>query len=450
MKKIAILNVLIVNEGSIYKGSVLLHDDLIACVFKEEDALPDMKTYDTYDAEGLHLFPGIIDDQVHFREPGMTHKADIYSESKAAVAGGITSFMEMPNTIPQTLTQELLEAKYQLAAEKSLANFSFYMGASNDNIKEVLKTDPQRVCGIKVFMGASTGNMLVDDANTLNAIFSAAPALLAVHCEHEPTIQANLKKYRAEYGDNIPVRFHPDIRSADACYTSSAFAVELAKKHNTRLHVLHVSTARELELFENDLDLEEKRITAEVCVHHLWFDDSFYKEKGNLIRWNPAIKTKADKKALMQALLDDRLDVVATDHAPHTLIEKQKGYMYAPSGGPLVQHSLLAMLDFYHHGFISLEKIVEKMCHAPAVCFRIKERGYIRNNYKADLVLLNLNKQTAANKDQYFYKCKWSPFDGHLFQSAVMATYVNGHRVFSDNQFDEHIKGERLSFNPVH
>ena len=444
-----IKNAKIVNEGKIFNGSVLIKDGMIERI-AEGVINPEEITnseYQLIDAQGKHLLPGIIDDQVHFREPGLTHKADIYTESKAAVAGGITSFMEMPNTIPNTLTQDLLEKKYLLAAEKSLANFSFYMGASNDNLDEIIKTDPKTVCGIKVFMGASTGNMLVDDSETLQGIFRDAPTLVAVHCEDEETIRANTKLYKSKYGEDIPIKMHPEIRSAEACYKSSSFAVGLAQKFGTRLHVLHLSSAAEMELFKNDTPLKDKKITAEVCVHHLWFSDEDYDRKGTFIKWNPAIKKTTDREGLWQAMLDNRLDVIATDHAPHTFSEKQNSYFKAPSGGPLVQHSLTAMLEFYHKGKILLEKVVEKMCHAPADCFNVDRRGYIRKGYFADLVLVDLQRPWTVEKSNILYKCGWSPFEGEKFNSKVTHTFVNGHLVYREGIFDETEKGQRLMFN---
>jgi len=443
-----IVNAQIVNEGEIFKGSVYIKKGIIEDIIKSDDIETALIPDDTevIDLEGRYLMPGVIDDQVHFREPGLTLKADIYTESKAAVAGGITSFMEMPNTIPNTLTQELLEEKYQLAAEKSLANYSFYMGVSNDNIDEVLKTDPKNVCGIKVFMGASTGNMLVDNIDTLNQLFSKAKLLVAVHCEDEPTIQHNLEVFKEKYGDNIPIDAHPLIRNDNACFKSSKLAVGLARLYNTRLHVLHLSTAKEMELFDNTIPLEKKRITAEVCIHHLWFNNSHYAQHGARIKWNPAIKSKSDQQKLFESLLDNKIDVIATDHAPHTLEEKNNLYLKAPSGGPLVQHSLLAMMDFYHNKKISLENIVEKMCHAPAVCFQVKNRGFIRKGYFADLVVVDLNKQTMVEKSNILYKCGWSPFEGHTFKSKITHTFVNGRLVYQNGLFNEEHNGRRLQF----
>ncbi len=441
-----IINANIVNENRIFAGCVFIKEGMIERVVAGENDFSPGKDVAIIDAEGKYLIPGVIDDQVHFREPGLTHKADIYTESKAAVAGGVTSFMDMPNTIPNTLTQELLEDKYRLASEKSLANYSFYMGASNDNIDEILKTDPKKVCGIKVFMGSSTGNMLVDNIDTLNAVFSKSKLLIATHCEDEATIKANSELFRKNYGENVPVEAHPLIRSDEACFKSSDLAVGLAKLHNTRLHILHLSSAKETGLFDNSIPLEEKRITAEVCVHHLWFDSSDYQEKGTLIKWNPAIKTAKDKEALWDALLDDRLDVIATDHAPHTIEEKTNTYFKAPSGGPLVQHSLPAMIDFYHQGKISLEKIVDKMCHAPAKCFKVEKRGFVREGYFADLVIVDVNARTKVGKDNILYKCGWSPFEGHTFKSKITHTFVNGNLIYNNGEFDETEKGRRLLF----
>lgn len=438
-----IKNATIVNEGKIFQSDLFLQNGIIQEISENIDRTAEQ----VVDATGKHLIAGVIDDQVHFREPGLTHKAEIYTEAKAAVAGGITSFMEMPNTKPQSLTQELLEKKFKRAAKVSLANFTFFMGASNDNLDEVLKTDPKTVGAVKIFMGSSTGNMLVDNRSVLEEIFAKSPMLIAVHCEDESTIQTNTKKYKAQFGENIPIEYHPKIRSAEACYKSSSMAVELAKKHNTRLHVFHLSTAKEMELFDNSIPLEEKRITAEVCIHHLWFDESQYAKKGTHIKWNPAVKTLTDRKAVFQALLDDKIDLIATDHAPHTLEEKDNTYFKAPSGGPLVQHALPAMLEFYHQGKMTLQKIVEKMCHAPAVCFQIQNRGFIREGYAADLVLIDLNKPWQVNKENILYKCGWSPFEGVTFQSSITHTWVNGHLAYVNGYFDESQKGQRLLFN---
>jgi len=438
-----IKNAQLVNEGNIYQSDVLIKDKII----KQIAAEINVETDKIIDAEGLHLLPGVIDDQVHFREPGLTHKANIYSESKAAVAGGITSFMEMPNTNPQTLTQKLLEDKYQIGAQNSIANYTFFMGASNDNLEDVLNTDPETVGAIKIFMGSSTGNMLVNNKKILEEIFAKSPMLIAVHCEDENIIQENIKKIKEKYGEEVPISEHPNIRSAEACYKSSSMAVELAKKYNTRLHVFHISTEKEIALFDNKLPIKEKRITAEICIHHLWFDESNYVEKGTLIKWNPAVKKKSDKEALLEALLDDKLDVIATDHAPHTLEEKNSTYFKAPSGGPLVQHALPAMLEFVKNGKISLGKVVEKMCHNPAICFKIENRGFIRESYFADLVLVDLNKPWEVNRDNILYKCGWSPFEGETFNAKITHTFVNGHLVYENGYFDESQKGMRLTFD---
>lgn len=446
-KKI-IRNAFIINEGHVFKGDVLIDGEVIQQVSNSPIVLdPKEETIELIDAEGLYLLPGVIDDQVHFRDPGLTHKGDIYTESKAAVAGGITSFMEMPNTIPNTLTQELLEEKYQSAAQKSLANYSFYMGASNDNIDELVKTNPKKVCGIKVFMGSSTGNMLVDDNDVLEEIFSKAPTLIAVHCEDETTVRKNNTRYFSKYGEDAPSEIHPLIRSSEACYLSSSKAVDLAKKHNTRLHILHLSTEAEMDLFDNSTPLEEKRITAEVCIHHLWFSDENYKEKGNFIKWNPAVKKSSDRDALLNSLLSGKIDVVATDHAPHTLEEKTKPYFQSPSGGPMVQHALVAMLELYHKGKISLEKIVEKMCHHPAKLFQVMNRGFIREGYFADLVLVDINDAWKVEKEGLFYKCGWSPMEGLTFRSKVHKTFVNGFLAFDNGEINENNRGKRIIFN---
>lgn len=431
----------LVNEGIQKQADVLIKNGRIEKI----DTQIDVQTDREINGEGLHLFPGLIDDQVHFREPGLTYKADIWHESRAAVAGGTTSFMEMPNTLPNTLTQTLLEDKYQLAQTTSLANYSFYMGAANDNLEEVLVTDPTRVCGIKVFMGSSTGNMLVDNEKTLEDIFSKAPMLIATHCEDEATIRHNLKWYKDTYG-SLSIDKHPLIRSAEACYISSSTAVGLAKKHGTRLHILHISTARETELF-NTLPLTEKRITAEACIHHLWFSDEDYAKKGNFIKWNPAIKTSTDRSAILKAVLDGRIDVIATDHAPHTLEEKSKPYAEAPSGGPLVQHALQALLDLYHEGKLSLEQIVEKTAHHTATCFQVSSRGYLREGYWADLVLVDLNKPYTVKKENILSKCAWSPFENHTFKSSITHTLVSGNIVFENGTIIEGITGKRLLFD---
>jgi dihydroorotase len=437
-----ILNANIVNEGKVFQGDVLIKGQYIDAIGNLSSRQADR----IIDANGQYLLPGAIDDQVHFREPGLTHKGSIYTESRAAVAGGVTSFMEMPNTNPPTFTQELLEDKYQIAARTSLANYSFYIGASNDNLEEVLKTDVQKVCGLKIFMGSSTGNLLVDDHKTLEAFYSRFPALIATHCEDEPTIRKNTADYKEKYGEDTPVKYHPLIRSEEACYRSSSFAVGLAKKHGTRLHILHISTARETSLFDNSIPLEKKKITAEACIHHLWFNDSDYDRLGNLIKWNPAIKTSNDQQKIFEAVLDDHIDVIATDHAPHTWEEKQNTYFKAPSGGPLLQHSLVAMLEFYHRGKIGLDKIVQKMAHNPAILFQINKRGFIREGYFADLVLVDFNKPWRVEKDNVVSKCRWSPFEGTTFQSSVTQTFVSGHMAYANGEFFEQKSGERLSF----
>ena len=442
MKKL-LKNAQIINEGSLVAADVMIQGDRIVKVAK----IIDDNEAQVIDLSGKFLMPGVIDDQVHFREPGLTHKGSIYSEAKAAVAGGITSFMEMPNTKPQALTQALLEDKYLIGAKDSLANYSFFMGASNENLEEVLKTDPKHVAGIKIFMGSSTGNMLVDDKQVLNDIFSKCDMLIAVHCEDEETVRKNSAQMKSEYGEDLPIRFHPIIRSEEACYKSSSMAIELANKHNTRLHILHISTDKETNLFRNDIPLNQKRITAEACIHHLWFDESSYDEKGTWIKWNPAVKSAKDKEGVWKALIDDRIDVIATDHAPHTIEEKNNTYFKAPSGGPLVQHALVAMLEFYHQGKVSLEWIVEKMCHAPAICFKVKERGFIREGYYADLVVVDLNKPWVVEKDNILYHCGWSPFKGQTFKSSVVKTFVNGNLVYDGGVFDEQHRGMRLEFN---
>ena len=439
-----IKEVSIVNEGSVTVSDVLINGDRIE---KIGAGIEVESNHEVIDGNGLHLFPGIIDDQVHFREPGLTHKANIFTESRAAVAGGVTSFMEMPNVIPQTITQDLLTAKYQIGAENSLANYSFYMGSTNSNLDEVLKTDPESVCGLKIFMGSSTGNMLVDDQETLEKIFCNASILIAAHCEDEATIVANTEKYVAKYGEDIPFKYHPIIRNEEACYLSSSKAVELANKCDARLHILHISTGKETHLFGNDLPVGKKRITSEACIHHLWFSDADYDEKGAFIKWNPAVKTAADRDDIWKALLDDRIDVIATDHAPHTLEEKQNPYTKAPSGGPLIQHTLVAMLDFCHQGKISLERIAEKMCHAVAECFDVKERGYIREGYKADLVLVDLNKSWTVSRDNILAKCGWSPFEGHQFKSSIEKTFVSGHLAYSEGKLNDSQPGQRLYFD---
>jgi dihydroorotase len=442
-----IANATIINESQITIGHILIKDGKIEDIFSDQINHRSIVHDEYIEAIGKIIIPGVIDDQVHFREPGLTHKGDIYTESKAAVAGGVTSYMEMPNTNPQTISQELLKEKFDLAKAKSLANYSFYIGATNDNIEELIKTDPKNVCGIKVFMGASTGNMLVDNSESLEQIFSKAPLLVAVHCEDELTIKQNSEKFKSQFGEDIPIKYHPLIRSEDACYKSSQLAVNLAKKHNTRLHILHLSTEKELSLFDNQIPLKDKQITSEVCVHHLWFDESDYEQLGTKIKWNPAIKKKSDKEALFKGMLENKLDIIATDHAPHTTEEKNSTYFKAPSGGPLVQHSLLAMLEFYHKGSISLEKIVEKMCHAPSDIFQIDRRGYIRKGYWADLVLIDLHSKNKVEKENIYYKCGWSTFEGLTFESKIYQTYVNGNLVYDNGTFYETNKGKALIFN---
>ncbi|MCO5259038.1 MAG: dihydroorotase [Crocinitomicaceae bacterium] len=437
-------NALIVNEGLTKQGDVYIKNGLIE---KIGENLSIDENHEVIDLNGAYLLPGCIDDQVHFREPGLTHKATIETESRAAVAGGITSYMEMPNTVPNALTQELLEDKYQIASKTSIANYSFFMGASNDNIEEALKTNPKNVCGLKIFMGSSTGNMLVDNETTLTNLFSRIPFLIATHCEDEATVRANKEHYQAIYGEEIPIELHPIIRSAEACYLSSSLAVGLAKKYGTRLHVLHISTAKELDLFDNTLPLEQKKITAEACVHHLWFSDEDYTTKGNFIKWNPAIKTAEDRAAIWKAVLDNRIDVIATDHAPHTIEEKQlKSYFKAPSGGPLVQHALVAMLEKVNQGVLSIEKVVEKMAHAPAQLFQINKRGFIREGYHADIVVVE-NKKNTVHSSNLLYKCGWSPFEGVEFSHAVTKTFVNGNLVWNNNQIVEGNIGQRMIFD---
>lgn len=439
-----ILNARLVNEGQITEGDLLIREGRIAQIGKD---LSGQTADQTIDADGKYLLPGVIDDQVHFREPGLTHKAEIYTEARAAVAGGTTSFMEMPNTVPQALTQELLAQKYERAAKCSLANYSFFMGVSNDNLEEVLKTNPETVCGLKIFMGSSTGDMLVDDARTLERIFKESDLLIATHCEDEATVRANAEKARALYGEEVPMAQHPVIRDVEACYRSSSLAVELAQKHDTRLHILHISTAKELELFTNAVPLNEKRITSEVCVHHLWFSADDYAQHGTKIKCNPAIKAPENRKALWEALLDDRLDIIATDHAPHTAEEKNNNYWKAPAGVPLVQYSLLMMLEKVREGAISLEKVVEKMSHAPSRCFHIRERGFIREGYWADLVLVDRNRPTPVSPESIVYKCGWSPFEGSAFSSRVTHTFVSGHLAYAEGTFDESVLGQRMLFD---
>lgn len=444
MSSILIKNAKIVNEGKITEGEILIENEFIKHIGNNLSIPENCKIFD---AEGNFVIPGAIDDQVHFREPGLTHKGNIASESRAAVAGGVTTFMEQPNTVPNAVTQELLEQKYEIASQTSFANYSFMMGATNDNLEEVLKTNPKNVAAIKIFLGSSTGNMLVDREEILEKIFSNTKMIICVHCEDETTIKNNLAAYKEKYGDDIPMNCHHLIRSDEACYISSSKAIELAKKTGARLHIFHLSTAKEMELFQNDIPLEEKKITAEVCVHHLWFTDKDYDEKGSLIKWNPAVKTQVDKDALWKALLDDRIDVIATDHAPHTFEEKQNPYTSAPSGGPLVQHSVVAMFEAYHQGKISVEKIVEKMAHNPAKLFQIDRRGFIKEGFYADLAIVNPTSSWTVSKDNILYKCGWSPFENYTFNSKITHTFVNGTLVYEDGQVKDIQNGKRLEFN---
>lgn len=443
MKTYLIKSGTIINEQKRFVGDILIKNGRIE---KIADTINDVPNAIEIDAEGKYVIPGMIDDQVHFREPGLTHKANIFSESRAAVAGGITSFMEMPNTVPNTLTQELLEEKYQIAARSSAANYSFFMGASNDNVEEVLKTNPKNVCGVKIFMGSSTGNMLVDQEATLEELFSKVPMLIATHCEDEATVRKNLQEHLEKYGDHIPISAHPIIRSEEACYLSSSFAVKLAQKHKTRLHILHISTAKELELFRNDIALKDKHITAEACVHHLWFSDEDYLSKGNFIKWNPAVKKSSDRQAIWQAVRDGRIDVLATDHAPHTLEEKSQNYLKAPSGGPLVQHALQALLEKANDGEITIEELVQKAAHNVAILFRIEDRGYIREGYYADLVIVDPNKPHTVTKNNILYHCGWSPFEDTTFKHSISSTFVNGNLVWHNDTLNIQEIGKRLTF----
>ena len=445
MSTFLIKNAKIVNEGSIFEGDVLIENNIIRQIAESISAKSSESVI--IDAEGNFLIPGVIDDQVHFREPGLTHKGDIASESKAAVAGGITSYIEQPNTVPNAVTQELLEEKYQIASKTSHANYSFMMGGTNDNLEEILKTNPKNVAGLKLFLGSSTGDMLVDSSASLEKIFSNTKLLIAVHSEDETIVKNNLAKYKEIYGDDIPVTKHPEIRSVAACYESTVRVIALAKKTGARLHVFHISTAKELDLFTNKMPLEKKQITAEVCIHHLWFTDADYETKGSLIKWNPAVKSQEDKDALWKALLDDRIDVIATDHAPHTLEEKSNPYTTCPSGGPLVQHALVAMMEAYNKGKISMEKIVEKMCHNPAKIFKIENRGFIKEGYFADLVLVNPHMPWSVKKENIIAKCGWSPFEGVSFKSRVTHTFVNGKLVYANGKVKDIIAGERLTFD---
>lgn len=442
-----IKNATIINEGRTFVGSVLIAGEFIKAVYEQDQEIRITEPYTEIDASGKLLIPGVIDDQVHFREPGLTHKGDIHTESRAAVAGGVTSFMEMPNTMPLTTTIQALEDKYALGAEKSMANYSFYMGATNNNLDELRKVDPRKVCGVKVFMGSSTGNMLVDNTETLSGIFAEIPMLIATHCEDEVTIQQNKAYYKALLGDDIPIQYHPLIRSEEACYHSSSFAVELATKFNARLHILHISTAKEMSLFDNSKSLIDKKITSEVCVHYLWFSDADYAKYGNRIKWNPAIKTESDRLALIEALNSGKIDVVATDHAPHLLREKEGSCLKAASGGPLVQHSLVGMLQMAEKGFFTIEKVIEKMCHAPAELYRIDRRGYIRPGYFADLVLVDPKKSWTVSAENILYHCGWSPFEGTTFDNSVITTWVNGNKVYDNEYIDESFRGQRLIFN---
>lgn len=453
---IYIKNARIVNEGTSFTGSILIRDEYIQKIYigRKELELPDNTKI--INAENKLLIPGVIDDQVHFREPGLTHKADIYSESKAAVAGGVTSFMDMPNTIPQTTSIEKLEEKYIIGGRQSIANYSFYMGATNDNLEEIKKIDPETVCGLKVFMGSSTGNMLVDNDTSLEKIFKYSPVLIAVHCEDENIIRENTEKFKKIYGENIPLKFHPDIRSTEACFKSSSKAVKLAKKFNSHLHLIHVSTEKEIDLLDNILPPDHKRITSEVCVHHLWFSREDHDKLGARIKWNPAIKEKSDREALLMGLLNDKIDVIATDHAPHTFQEKQfdleknkRSYFKTPSGGPLIQHSLVLMLEFWKQKKVSIEKVIEKMCHTPADIFNINKRGYIREGYYADLVIVDTNINWEVEKDNILYKCKWSPLEGQKLSSKVSHTFVNGKLVYENGDFHEENRGKRLTFNRI-
>jgi dihydroorotase len=445
---ILIINARVVNEGQIIEADVFINNGLIEKIGSD---LRHLNATRVIDANGNYLLPGVIDDQVHFRQPGLTHKADIYTESRAAVAGGTTSFMEMPNTVPNTLTQELLEQKYQIGAKTSLANYSFFMGVSNDNYDEVMRTDATQICGLKIFMGSSTGNMLVDNPNVLEKVFANANMLIATHCEDEATVSQRLEIYKAQYGENVPYNIHAIVRNEEACYKSSSMAVALAQKHNTRLHILHISTGQETDLFEaatlgSSNTPYPKLITAEACVHHLWFDAEDYKRLGNLIKCNPAIKAPHHKEKILAALLNDQIDVIATDHAPHTWEEKQQNYWAAPSGLPLVQHSLNMMLEFVREKKMPIEKMVQKMSHAVADVFRIDRRGYIREGYWADLVLVDLNQNTTVSKQNILFKCGWSPLEGTTFQSCVTHTIVSGHLMYANGAFDESIKGKRLAF----
>ncbi len=445
MKNYLLKNGTIINEGKSFVADILIKNNRIE---KIGSGITPEGNVTEINVEGKYILPGCIDDQVHFREPGLTHKADIHHESRAAVAGGITSFMEMPNTVPNTLTQELLEDKYILGSKNSIANYSFFMGASNDNMEEVLKTDGKKVCGVKIFMGSSTGNMLVDNEQTLTNLFSKVPPMLiATHCEDEHTIQKNIAEFKAKYGEDVPINQHPIIRSEEACYLSSSLAVRLAKKYDTRLHILHISTAKELELFDNSIPLEQKKITAEACIHHMWFSDKDYDSKGSFIKWNPAVKTANDRDAILQGVLDNKIDVIATDHAPHTLEEKQNTYFKAPSGGPLVQYALLAMLEKVNEGKITIERVVEKMAHAPSQLFKIIDRGFIKEGYFADIVIVDPKSTHTVSRNTILSKCGWSPFEGYTFKHKIDKTFVNGNLVYDNGKIIEAGNGYRLLFN---
>lgn len=435
MGKFHIFNARIVNENKVFPGSVLIDESFITKI--SEEPIKASREYVQINAQGSYLLPGIIDDQVHFREPGLTHKGDIASESRAAIAGGVTSFMEMPNTNPQTTTIRELNRKLEIAEKSSFANYSFYLGATNDNISEIKKIDPKKVCGVKIFMGSSTGNMLVDNLNSLEKIFAESPVIIATHCEDEMIIRRNTEKFREQYGENIPVHLHPAIRSAEACYKSSSLAVELANKYNARLHILHISTAQELDLFDNTRSLTEKRISSEVCIHHLWFSEKDYSDSGTLIKWNPAIKSEADRKALLEGVLSNKIDIIATDHAPHTIEEKSASYLKSPSGGPMVQHSLIVMMEFVHKGLISIEKVVEKMCHNPAILFQIEKRGFIKEGWYADLVIANPDAILDITKENIHYKCKWSPLENQIMHTDISHTFINGELAFCKGVFND-------------
>jgi dihydroorotase len=441
MKKILIINGTIVNKGKALNSDLLINGPFIERIDKNISA----SEAEIIDASDKYIFPGIIDDQVHFREPGLTHKADIFHESRAAVAGGITSYMEMPNTIPNATTQDILEEKYSIASENSLANYSFYMGATNDNLEEILKTDPSRVCGIKIFMGSSTGNMLVDNETSLEAIFKESPMLITTHCEDEEIIQKNTRDFRTKYGEDVPINCHPEIRSEEACFKSSSFAVSLARQYGSNLHVLHISTEKELSLFDQGR-IEDKQITAEACIHHLWFHKKDYEKMGTLIKWNPAVKLKEDRDAIRQAISEDRIDIIATDHAPHTLGEKRNSYFKAPSGGPLIQHSLVAMLELYHKGIFDLGIIIQKMAHNPAIRYKIDRRGFLQEGYYADLVIADLYRSSEVRKENILSKCGWSPFLGYKFRSSIEKTLVSGKIVYDYGKIVESGSGDRLLF----